>query len=103
MDRTFRVNLERSRVYWDYYKNMFLVFCGMLMVASLAAVAIYHKGGFDLIIALGLVSFFFLCIILLAALMSLIIWRHENRFFEEMLKQDSEEEQEQQEGKGELV
>jgi len=80
-------------VYWDYYRSMFLVFSGMLMVAALSSILIYHKGGLDFLPAAGLSVFFFLCIILLAALMSLVIWRHENKFFEEMVKQEIEEQE----------
>jgi len=92
MDKIFKVNLERSRVYWDYYKHMFIIFSGMLMTGALASAIIYHKGGFDFILTLGLIAFAFLCVIMLAALMSLVIWRHENKFLDELIRQTSEEE-----------
>jgi len=100
MDRVFRVKLERSRVYWDYYKSMFLVFSGMLLTAALITAVIYHKGGYDFILMFGLIAFFFLCVIMLAALLSLAIWRHENKFLDEMI---TVEEPTQEEPPRELV
>jgi len=91
MDRLFKINLERSRIYWDYYKSMFMILSWMLLVAALSSMIVYHKGGLDFWPAIGLSLFFYLCIILLFAVMSMMIWRHENRFFEEMLKEEVEE------------
>ncbi|MCX6695142.1 MAG: hypothetical protein NTU61_02435 [Candidatus Altiarchaeota archaeon] len=87
-DNVFRVNLERSRIYWDYYKSMFVVFSVMLMFAALSTMIAYHKGALDFMPAVGLTVFFFLCVILLSAVMSLVIWRHENKFLDEMVRQE---------------
>ncbi|MBD3387474.1 MAG: hypothetical protein GF416_00470, partial [Candidatus Altiarchaeales archaeon] len=38
--RIFKVNLERTRVYWDYYKSMFLVFSFCLMALMVCATLI---------------------------------------------------------------
>ena len=89
-DRVFNVNLERSRVYWDYYKSMFIVFSFCLMAGMLCTTAIYVKGDIGLVPAVGVILLLFLCVILLAALMSLSIWRHENKHLDEMIAAETE-------------
>ena len=89
-DKIFQVNLERSRVYWDYYKMMFIVFSFTLIAGIVATSIIYSKGEIEIVFAIGVIMLLFLFIILLAALMSISIWRHENRHLDEMI--DIEEE-----------
>ena len=96
VDKAFRISIERSRIYWDYYKSMFLVFSGALMAAMLCSAIIYTRGEISLPLAVGAIALAVLMIILIAALMSLIIWRHENKHFDELLETQPEEPQENQ-------
>jgi archaellum biogenesis protein FlaJ (TadC family) len=89
-DKLFKVDLERSRVYWDYYKSMFVVFSIALIAGMICVAIIYTKGELGLTFAAGLIALLLLCIILLAAMMNLLIWRHENRHFDEMLRQEQD-------------
>ena len=89
-DRALEINLERSRVYWDYYKMMFLVFAHCFIAGMISTAIIYSAGGVDIVFALGVIFLLFLLVILLAALMSLSIWRHENRHLDDLLDQDGD-------------
>jgi len=91
MDRILRVEIERSRVYWDYYRSMFVVFSLALMAGMISVSIIYTKGEVSLSFAAVSVALAAVCIIFLAAIMSLIIWRHENRHFDEILGDVSQE------------
>jgi len=91
VDRAFRIDLERSRIYWSYYKSMFKVFSTALTAGMVCAAIIYTKGEINLTMTAAVIGLLFLCIILLSALMSLIIWRHENRHFDEMTREDERE------------
>jgi archaellum biogenesis protein FlaJ (TadC family) len=97
-DKIFKVDLERSRVYWDYYKSMFTVFSSALVAGMICAALIYTKGEINLTMAAAVIVLLFLCIILLAALMSLVIWRHENRHFDELVREEEREAQERPPG-----
>lgn len=90
-ERLFAINLERSRVYWDYYKLMFLVFSFAFMSGIIATSMIYNAGGIDILFALGVIFLLFLFIILLSALMSLSIWRHENKHLDELIEIELED------------
>ncbi len=89
-DKIFAVNLERSRVYWDYYKNMFILFGFTLIGGMISTAIIYSAGGIELIFAVGIILLLFLFVILLAALMSLSIWRHENKHLDELINIERE-------------
>jgi hypothetical protein len=90
-DRIFKVELERSRIYWDYYKAMFLVFSTALSAGMVSAAVIYTKGEISLTIAAGIILLLALCVILLSAIMSLTIWRHENRYLDELVRAEEED------------
>jgi len=92
-DKLFQVDMERSRIYWDYYRSMFVVFSLALIAGMIIVAIIYTKGELSLTFAAGIIVLLFLCIILMAAVMSLLIWRHENRHFDELLRGQEEEEQ----------
>ncbi|MBU0763118.1 MAG: hypothetical protein KKD39_08850 [Candidatus Altiarchaeota archaeon] len=85
MDKLFRVNLERSRIYWQYYKSMFQVFSHAIIACMISTAIIYSAGGIDLLLTAGVIALLFLFIVLLSALMSLTIWRHENKHLDELL------------------
>ena len=91
MDKAFRVDIERSRIYWDYYRSMFLVFSAAFSAGMICTALIYTRGEITLPITAGAILLMFLCIILMAAMMSLIIWRHENRHFDELVREDRSE------------
>jgi|GEM_PF-6216879 len=84
-DKILEINLERSRVYWDYYKMMFLVFAHCFIAGMISTAIIYSAGGVDIVFALGVIFLLFLLVILLAALMSLSIWRHENKHLDDLM------------------
>lgn len=83
-EHLFAIDLERSRVYWEYYRSMFLVFSMVLAAAMVCVTLIYTKGGLTLVPTVGIILLLFLCVILLSALMSLTIWRHENKHLDEL-------------------
>lgn len=90
-DKFFWVSIERSRIYWDYYKSMFFAL-SMALVASMVSVAIiYTTGAIDLLIAVGLIMLIFLLVLLLIAVMSLFVWRHENKHLDELFDYESQE------------
>jgi archaellum biogenesis protein FlaJ (TadC family) len=99
-DKVFQVNLERSRIYWDYYKGMFHIFNNTAIACMLITAIIYSAGGLDLLLAAGIIALFFLLIVLLAALMSLTIWRHENKHLDELLEEEIPEPPQTQEPQG---
>ncbi len=88
MDKVFKVDLERSRVYWDYYKMMFVVFSMILSACVIAVALIYTRGEISLQLTVGVILFLALCVIFLSAMMNLIIWRHENRHFDELIREE---------------
>jgi archaellum biogenesis protein FlaJ (TadC family) len=90
-DRIFEVNLERSRVYWDYYRSMFIVFSLCLIGGMVCTALVYSSGGIGLPPAVGIMLLLVLLIILLAAMMSLTIWRHENKHLDELIAMESED------------
>lgn len=90
-DKIFRVDMERSRIYWDYYKSMFLAFSLAMAAGMVCTAVIYTRGELALSLAFGVIALLFLCIILMAAVMSLLIWRHENRHFDELVRQEEVE------------
>ncbi len=90
-DKIFAINLERSRVYWDYYKMMFLVFSLCFIAGMICTSLIYANGGVELIFAIGIILLLFLMVILLAALMSLSIWRHENKHLDDLMEIEHED------------
>jgi uncharacterized protein YacL len=105
MDKLFRVKLERTRAYWDYYKIIFTMLC-LAFIGLIVSVAIFHHAGaLSLIAAVGLSALFFLCILLLLALMSLLIWNFENKHLHELLAEEEEHEgvEEEEEEEHELV
>ena len=89
-DKYFEVDLERSRIYWDYYKSLFLVLSHSLIAGMICAAIIYSAGGLDLTYTAGIIGLMFLCVILLCALMSLTIWRHENKHLDELIRIEEE-------------
>jgi archaellum biogenesis protein FlaJ (TadC family) len=89
-DKIFRVDIERSRIYWDYYRSMFIVFSFALMAGMISTAIIYMGDGIELVLAVGIMLLLFLFIILLAALMSLTIWRHENRHLDELIAYEAD-------------
>ena len=91
-DHIFEVNLERSRVYWDYYRSMFIVFSLCLIGGMICTTLIYSNGGIGLTAAIGIMLLLLLLVILLAALMSLTVWRHENTHLDELINIEREEE-----------
>lgn len=90
-NRIFEINLERSRIYWDYYRSMFIIFSVALIGLMVCTTLIYTKGDISLAPAVGVLVLLFLCVILLAALMSLSIWRHENKHLDELIAIEREE------------
>lgn len=95
-DRFLKVAIERSRIYWDYYKSMFQIFSHALIACMIVTAIIYSVNGIDLILAVGIIFLLLLFIILLAALMSLTIWRHENKHLDELLVEYEPQPQEPQ-------
>ncbi|MFH0861610.1 MAG: hypothetical protein V1875_01135 [Candidatus Altiarchaeota archaeon] len=88
MDKIFKVDLERSRVYWDYYKMVYHALSLCMAAGMISAAVIYTRGEIGLNVAGGIILFLFLCVIFLSAIMNLIIWRHENRHFDEIIRQE---------------
>lgn len=99
-DRIFEIDMERSRIYWDYYKMMFLVFSLCFISGILATAMIYAGGGIDLVLAVAIMFLLFLMVILSAALMSLSVWRHENKFLDDLLELEHEEFEAEAEAQG---
>jgi hypothetical protein len=90
-DKIFKVEIERSRVYWDYYKSMFIAFSMALAAGMVCAAVIYTKGEINLMFTGGIILLCLLCFVLLCALMSVLIWRHENRHFDELIGAEEQE------------
>jgi len=99
-DKVFKVDLERSRVYWDYYKSIFFALAFSLMATMICVALIYTKGGLDIIYAAAIIVLLFLCVIFLAALLHLGIWRHENKFLDELIRIEEEDERQTRENPG---
>jgi len=98
MDKIFKVDLERSRVYWDYYKAVFSAFSLCLAAGMVSTALIYTKGELSLELTAGVILFLTLCVVFLAALMNLVIWRHENRHFDELIRQEQRDAEERPPG-----
>jgi archaellum biogenesis protein FlaJ (TadC family) len=90
-DKIFRVDIERSRVYWDYYKSMFIAFSMILCAGMVSMAVIYTKGELNLTITAGVIVLLALCVILLSALMTLSIWRHENKYLDELIRAEEQD------------
>ena len=97
-DKAFKVDIERSRIYWDYYRSMYMVLSLALIAGMICAAIIYTKGEISLTLAGGIIGLMFLLIIFLCALMSITIWRHENKHLDELLNTEPEETPEQPSG-----
>jgi hypothetical protein len=97
-DKIFRVDLERSRIYWDYYKSMFLAFSMAMAAGMICTAVIYTEKEISLSVTVGVIALLFLCVILMAAVMSLLIWRHENRHFDDVIREEERELQERPPG-----
>jgi hypothetical protein len=95
-DKFLQVSLERSRIYWDYYRSMFQIFSHALIAGMLITAMIYQSGKIDLLLTIGIIALLLLFIILLAALMSLTIWRHENKHLDELLIEEEPQSEEPQ-------
>jgi hypothetical protein len=85
VDRSFKVAIERSRIYWDYYRSMYTMFSLAIIAGMICSAIIYTKGEITLTIAVGTIGLLFLVIIFLSALMSLTVWRHENKHLDELV------------------
>jgi hypothetical protein len=97
-DKIFKVELERSRVYWDYYKCVFSAFSMILAAGMVCAAVIYTKGEINLIFAAGIILLCLLCTVFLVAIMNVLIWRHENRHFDDLIGAQEQEMQERPPG-----
>jgi len=97
-DKAFKVDIERSRIYWDYYRSMYMVLSLALIAGMICAAIIYTKGEISLTLAGGIIGLMFLLIIFLCALMSITIWRHENKHLDELLNTESEDKPEEPTG-----
>lgn len=98
VDKAFKVDIERSRIYWDYYRSMFIVLSLALIAGMICAAIIYTKGEISLTLAGGIIGLMFLLIIFLCALMSITIWRHENKHLDELLNTEPEDKPEEPPG-----
>ena len=90
-DKIFAVDLERSRIYWDYYKTLFIVLSLAFIALMVCCAIIYPHAGIELVIAVGVLLLMFLFVIFLMALMSLTVWRHENKFLDELILMEQED------------
>ncbi|MFH1054475.1 MAG: hypothetical protein V1744_00105 [Candidatus Altiarchaeota archaeon] len=90
-DKIFAVSLERSRIYWDYYRSMFVVFSLCFIAGMVSTAIIYTQKEISLVIAAGIIGLMFLMVILLSALMSITIWRHENKHLDELIRAEEQE------------
>ncbi|MFC2162585.1 hypothetical protein ACFLRF_02805 [Candidatus Altiarchaeota archaeon] len=93
MDKLFRVRLERTRAYWDYYKMIFNTLCLTFIGLIISAAIVFHSGALSLMASAGLMALFFLCILMLLAVMSLIIWNFENKHLHELLGDEDQVEE----------
>jgi hypothetical protein len=84
-DKIFKVEIERSRVYWDYYKSMYIAFSIALAAGMVSAAVVYTKGEINLMFAGGIILLCLLCVVFLTAVMNVLIWRHENKHFDELI------------------
>lgn len=90
MDKIFKVDLERGRIYWDYYRTIFTVMASLLCSGIIATALIYTGKEVSLTVAAGVIVLLALTVVLLAALMSLYVWRHEERHLDELIRAESD-------------
>lgn len=84
--KNFKVDLQRARVYWDYYKTLFFMACLAVLTGIISVSLLHLAGSLNLFLTAIMIIVLYLMLLVMFLLMTFIVWRHENRHLDELME-----------------